>query len=496
MLETALAQIRLAFSVGFGQPFSLRSLDRLLAAMQETQEEFGALALKGEELVSGPPLDEATRRVVQLNRFRQQAWLAAKETDFYHKLFEESGLNPKSLNWDDIARLPLTSKEALRSAPDAFVCQNSKYLPFLRALTTGTTGRSTCICFSEHELKVYFALSALSYFTSGVITREDIVQISTSARGVLGNLCLAGGCARVGAQVYLAGVVEPAQALAMLCERRVLKGKHSRTSVLYTYPSYLGELVEEGLQMGYGPTDFGLRNIIVGGELVTEGLKLRSRKLFGEVQFIEGYGMTETWPLAGTLCEQNHLHFEPSQALVEIIDPDSLQPALPGKAGSIVATPFPPYRYTTLLLRYDTQDMVRTLDGVKPLNCSLKAWPATTPLLGKRSLAVQHADKGWTYPRQVLEALEVVEEVPLPARFGFWDCGGGGIAVEVVIRSSAIASLTRHKLWQSLESKEVPVREVRLVKHPDQLTCPYPLRCDLREYSFSAPRPVLVPELK
>src|SRR5205823_4335087 len=112
------------------------------------------------------------------------------------------------------------------------------------------TGMPTSICFSEYELKVYFALSALSYFTSGIITGEDIVQISTSARGVLGNLCLAGGCAKVGAQVYLAGVVEPALALRMLCERRLLPGKHSRTSILYTYPSYLGELVEEGLQMG------------------------------------------------------------------------------------------------------------------------------------------------------------------------------------------------------------------------------------------------------
>jgi hypothetical protein len=53
------------------------------------------------------------------------------------------------------------------------------------------------------------------------------------------------------------------------------------------------------------------------------------------------------------------------------------------------------------------------LDG--PLACTLRTQPATSDLLGKRRLAVRH-DAGWTFPRQVLEALEALEAVPLPAR--------------------------------------------------------------------------------
>jgi phenylacetate-coenzyme A ligase PaaK-like adenylate-forming protein len=133
------------------------------------------------------------------------------------------------------------------------------------------------------------------------MSAEDIVQISTSARAALGNRCFAGACARVGAQWYLAGLVEPEQALALLTEKHTVAGKKPRTSVLNVYPSYLGQLVECGLRLGYGPADFGLERIMVGGEAVTEGLKARYRELFGPVTFVEGYAMTETGRCA--MCE-------------------------------------------------------------------------------------------------------------------------------------------------------------------------------------------------
>jgi phenylacetate-coenzyme A ligase PaaK-like adenylate-forming protein len=112
---------------------------------------------------------------------------------------------------------------------------------------------------------VYFALGAIAANFSGEITEEDIVQISTTARGTLGNVCLAGACAHLGAITYLVGVVEPIHSLALLAEKRRLPGKKPGTSILYTYPSYLGQLVEQGIAMGYRPADFVLERIIVGG---------------------------------------------------------------------------------------------------------------------------------------------------------------------------------------------------------------------------------------
>ena len=476
MIDAAIAQLRYALTVGFGKRFSLNSLDRLINSLQETLKEFGQIDFSRDNLLAGPVLDEETRRQMQLSRFRKQAILAASNTEFYKNIFCEFGIPTTGFTFEDIARLPLTSKEALKNFPDSFVNRATK--PCFRAMTTGTTGKPTSVCFSEYELRLYAALAAISYLSSGQITEKDIVQISTSARGVLGNLTLAGGCARIGAQVYLAGIIEPVKSLTMLVEKRGLPGKYSRTSVLYTYPSYLGELVTEGLRLGYGPDDFGLRNIIVGGELVTAGLKKRAMTLFGEVNFLEGYGMTEIWPLGGQTCPEGHLHFEPSQGLVEVLNPTTGLMAKPGEVGTLVVTPFRPYRETTLLLRYDTGDLVSVLPA--PPTCSLKNLPATGSLLGKLALALKH-DNGWLYPRTICEALEELEEVPLPARFSVWSVKGG-VALEVVANRDGVD--LKRKIERHLLEKGIPLISLELHTDRCQLKQAYPWRADLRESSF------------
>jgi phenylacetate-coenzyme A ligase PaaK-like adenylate-forming protein len=337
------------------------------------------------------------------------------------------------------------------------------------------------VSFSARELHAYVALAGIGALFKGDLQPDDVAQISTSARATLGNTCFAGAAARLGAQVYLTGVVDPALALSQLAERRRLAGRRSQTSVLQVYPSYLGELVECGLALGYVPNDFGLERIFVGGEIVTAGLKHRAEHLFGQaIRFGEGYAMTETWPLAGTRCSQGHLHFEPSQALLEVLDPDTQASSAPGEPGTAVVTPLPPYRETTLLLRYDTEDVVRALDAV-PLTCELRNIPATSDVQGKLRLAARH-EYGWTFPRDVLEVLEGMEEVPLPARCGFWAVPGG-VAVEVLVRSDSLE--VKRQIAQHLEDGGIPLRELNLVTDGRALRNPLPLRCDLREASFS-----------
>src|ERR1051326_6616823 len=62
VLEAGFAQLRFAASILFGTRFSLRSLDRLIAALQATQREFGVLGAEGRDLLVSPQLDEETRR--------------------------------------------------------------------------------------------------------------------------------------------------------------------------------------------------------------------------------------------------------------------------------------------------------------------------------------------------------------------------------------------------------------------------------------------------
>lgn len=477
VLETAVAQLRFALALALGRRFHAPSLERLIDAVLETQREFGTAALSDEaaKVLGGPALDEATRQDMQLRRLRSQAKRAARETAYYQQLFSKLDLDLNHIVHTDV---PLTPKAALRDNCDAFVCRGTT--PVLRTMTTGTTGLPTSVYFSAYELKVIVALSALGMLFERQLAQDDIVQLNTSSRATLGNIGLAGACARIGAVAYLTGVVEPAHTLALLAERHRLPGKKEQTSVVSLYPSYLGEVVEAGLQLGYRPEDFALERVFVGGEVVTEGLKQRARRLFGQVTFIEGYAMTETIPFGGRSCSQRHLHFEPSVGLMELIDHETARPVTDDEPGTIVATPFPPYRETTLLLRYDTEDMARLARA--PLTCELRNLPATTDLLGKRRLSVRH-DTGWTFPRDVLEALESVDEVPLPARCGFWAVPGG-VAVEVVTRGGD-GSMVRRAIGDQLDARGVPVQELYVREHPSDLQRPLPLRCDLRESSFS-----------
>lgn len=383
------------------------------------------------------------------------------------------------MKYEDIQRIPLTPKEALLDDVGALVSRSAN--PVFRTTTTGTTGWPTSTLFSDYEMRLYVALSAIGLLTQGEVMPEDVVMVSTSSRATLGNTCNIEGTRRTGALVFLGGLVDPVLTLALLSEELRIPGKKPRVSSMTTYPSYLGTLVECAIRMGYRPSDFGLERISIGGEIVTEGVKRRAAEVFGPVRFSEGLGMTETWPCVGRLCEEGHLHFEPSQGLVEVCKPGTCEPAAPGEAGTLVVTPFPPYRDTTLLLRYDTQDVVRVLEEAP--GCTLRNLPAVSNVQGKLRLSIHH-EIGWTYPRDVIEALEAADEVPLPARCGFWSVPGG-VAVEVV--ASGDRAIAERKIASALEEHGVPLRELHLLEDKSQLTHPYPWRGDLRETSFSTP---------
>jgi hypothetical protein len=72
-----------------------------------------------------------------------------------------------------------------------------------------------------------------------------------------------------------------------------------------------------------------------------------------------------------------------------------------------------------------------------------------------------------TAPRDVAEALEAVDAVPLPARYALRD----GVRVEVAAPQSA-----RRAIEHSLAAHGVPLRELAVV---DRVESPIPLRRDI-----------------
>ena len=478
MIESVFSQLRFAYSILTGRHFSVRGLERVAKSLVETQAEFGPQSAdKG--VLSGPLLDPEAMRVMQLRRFKMQAVRARSGTDHYKKLFERININCEKLSLDDITRIPLTSSDDIREMPESFVHCNAK--PAFRTTTTGTTGKPTSVLFSKYEMDCYAALGAIGLLHSGKISSEDSVLLCSSSRAMLGNECAYGSYIQAGVLVCHGGLVDPKIMLARLTQKLNVDGKKNRFTLLVTYPSYLGQLIETAIEEGYKPDDFGLRRIFCGGEIVTEGLKRRARKVLGEVAFDTDFGMTEIWPMTGQHCEQNHMHFDASMGLVEVCDPETHESLYEeGKIGVLVATPFPPFRETTLVLRYNTQDMVRIVP--QSLTCTLAHIPAVSNILGKYQLSIRH-ETGWVTVRDIAEALEDLDEIPLPARYSFWE-RSGGVIVEVVTRSQN--GSIRNKIEHRLLDCGIPVRELMLHSDKSKLQKPIPLRGDLRELSFSA----------
>ncbi|MEU5000696.1 AMP-binding protein [Streptomyces sp. NPDC021622] len=486
MFVSAIAAARFGMSMTLGRPFHRRSLDRLLDGMRAAQREFGGIAVgDGDDLLGGAVLDPETRRMVQGKRLRTQALRAAAETDFYAEVFRRHGIDASAISHDSVASIPVTSKQALRDKPSAFVRKGAR--PVHTCSTTGTTGRATTVWLSDDELHLVATLSTLAQFQSETFRPDDQVLLGISPRNRIAVHATSFAAAAVGAAVRIGGMIGPEQMLTTLAEHHAIPGHKPRISVLTAHPSYLALLVETARRRGQGPADFGLERILVGGEILTRGLRRRAREVFGEIEFEENYALTELVPFGGGRCERGHIHYEPATCLVEVLDLHGRhRPVAEGEPGVLVGTPLPPFRDTTLLLRYDTEDVVQTVVG-QP-DCTMSRLPALGQLLGKRRQAVCH-DDGWTFARDVVEALESVDGVPLPARFGFWGVPGG-VAVEVVAPADPAL---RGEIGVALERQGVPLAELRVEESPDGLRRPVPLRCDLREGELTpSPPPAVV----
>jgi phenylacetate-coenzyme A ligase PaaK-like adenylate-forming protein len=465
MFEAALAQLRFIIAMLLGQPLPVGALERLIEALRQTRREFGPLNPEAAELLRGPTLDEAARRDFQLRRFQTQAARAARETEHYAHLFASLHLNPAQLRDEDILRLPLALAPTGPDSLTKVVARSAR--PALRVELSASAGPPAALFFSAYELRLLVALNAIELLLQEQAQAEDVVYLSFPPCDLLRHGGWGSAYARLGALVQPAGHLPPAQALARLAQSQAAPGKKSRPSILLAYPSYLGALVACGLRSGYGPADFGLERIVTSGEILTAGLKARCRRLFGPVQFWDRYSVTALLPFEATGRADGYLEFGLLPGLLELINPATGAPAQAGEVGVLVATPFRPYRDTTLLLRYDIQDVARP--GPEP--------GLTSPVLGKLAHCVRHAD-GWTCPRQVQEAVEAVEDTPLPARYSM-RAVADGVGVELLVRENT-AEVYR-LVESSLQEQGVLLRELRLVTDVAQLQHPLPVRYDGQE---------------
>ncbi len=130
-----------------------------------------------------------------------------------------------------------------------------------------------------------------------------------------------------------------------------------KPAMLVGAPSHILYLAERIQERGLSPADIGVRLGLFGAEpgAGESGTRSRLERLLGCRAF-DFYGITEVGAmLAGECHLQEGLHWAEDHVLVEVIDPDTLEPCRPGETGVLVLTDLT--RENMPLLRYWTGDM-------------------------------------------------------------------------------------------------------------------------------------------
>ena len=154
----------------------------------------------------------------------------------------------------------------------------------------------------------------------------------------------------------------------------------------------------------------------MGGEVLSASLARAAAQTFGVPLIEDPYSATEIVPVTARACGQGHLHHDLNVGLTELIDLDTGEPAAPGELGTLVITPYFPYRDCTPVFRYDTRDVARCLPDV-PLRCELASVPATSQIQGKADGLLRLPSGEVVTPRQLIEAIESLPAEPWPARY-------------------------------------------------------------------------------
>ena len=248
---------------------------------------------------------------------------------------------------DEIAALPLTTKEDLRRAsPFGLVCVERHDL-YQYHESFGTTGTPVPAWYTREDVRE----NAEALARLGVGFRpEDVVLVRFPyAISAIAHLIHAG------AQLAGACVIPASSRTPVTPFRRVVELlRKLEVTVMACLPLQAVLIAETAEMLGLMPErDFpALRAICTAGEPLPPGRRHLLEEIWG-VPVFDNYGLTETGVLAMD-CEYGRCHPREESFLFEVLSPDLTGPVSPGGVGMLVVTTL--HREAMPLVRYLTGD--------------------------------------------------------------------------------------------------------------------------------------------
>ena len=316
--------------------------------------------MKNDNLYLHPELETLSRsRLEKLQMERLQQTLArCMRIPFYKQRFAACGLRPEDIRTlDDVRKLPFTTKQDLRdNYPFGLSAVPLEEVVRLHS-SSGTTGTPTVILHTQHDLDEWANAVARCLYMVG-LRKGDIFQNSSGYGMFTGGLGFQYGAERLGMLTVPAAAGNTKRQIKFITD--------FGTTALHAIPSYAGRLYEVMEEMGIDPRrDTRLRTLIIGAEPHSDEQRRRIEQMLG-VKAYNSFGMSEMCgPGVAFECpEQNGLHIWEDYYIVEIVDPQTLEPVPDGEVGELVLTTI--NLEAMPLLRYRTRDLTRILPGECP----------------------------------------------------------------------------------------------------------------------------------
>jgi phenylacetate-CoA ligase len=215
--------------------------------------------------------------------------------------------------------------------------------------SSGTTGKRKVLVYTQKDIDDWAHFFARAYEMAG-LTPEDRVQIAVGYGVWTAGVGFQLGCERLGA---LAIPVGPGN-LEMQCQFL----EDFQSTVICCTASMALLLAEEIRKKDLRPR-IALKKVIMGSERCSDAMRRHIMEQLGVEDLFDIPGLTELYgPGTGLDCPQHQgIHYWADYYLLEILDPESLQPMPPGEMGEMVVTTLS--KEAAPLIRYRTRDLSR-----------------------------------------------------------------------------------------------------------------------------------------
>lgn len=276
----------------------------------------------------------------------------ALKSPFYKKHLD--GVSPGDIKTaDDVHALPVTTKDDLRASyPYGMVAEPLDKLVRLHA-SSGTTGSPTVVFHTQKDLDTWASLMARCMHMVGV-RPGDILQNMSGYGLFTGGLGIHYGSEHLGCLTIPAGAGNTKRQIKLIQDFAV--------TVLHIIPSYAMYFAEKLHEYGIDPQTMSPRIALIGAEPHTDGARRKIEDLL-KLKAYNSYGLSEmNGPGVAFECEyQDGLHIWEDAYIVEIVDPNTMEPVPEGEVGELVMTTLT--REGMPIIRYRTKDLTRFIPG-------------------------------------------------------------------------------------------------------------------------------------